>query len=229
MSRFKAVFFDKDGTLVENDPQYQMELEQRYLFITGKKWNMPYEKFIRIFHMVSRETKPYIPYYSMDDELKFFHDFYEVLLLEEGIIEDTRKKAEYLGEKLWYMYKKPFPETIEVLIKLSEKGYKLGVISDGPPSLEKSLEWIHLSDFFSSFTSSSTVGASKPSPIIYQQAMKSLDVSPSECIYIDDTLDEVIGARKLGMEALHLNRCGETDLSKGKVKTLLDVLNIIDC
>ncbi len=143
---------------------------------------------------------------TLADERAFFTDFYERLLQDDGVTADIRTKAEYLGEKLWYVYKRPFTEVVEVLDYFKERNYRMGVISDGPPSLQYSLELIGLHRYFTVFVASSQVGVGKPDPRIYRQAMASVGVDAADCLYVDDTEAEADGARNLGMTAFHLRR-----------------------
>lgn len=47
------------------------------------------------------------------------------------------------------------------------------------------------------------IGASKPSPAIYQAALESLGVGAPEAVYIDDMQEFVDAARELGLDAIH--------------------------
>jgi HAD superfamily hydrolase (TIGR01509 family) len=87
-------------------------------------------------------------------------------------------------------------------------GYKLGVISDCPPSLELTLQNCGIHDYFNSFTASSLVGVGKPSPIIFNAALRSLNVTAAESIYVDNCKEEADGARSLGFTSFHIDRRG---------------------
>lgn len=52
---------------------------------------------------------------------------------------------------------------------------------------------------------SCTVGASKPSPAIYQAALKSLRVAAPEALYIDDIQEFVDAARRMGLDAIRFD------------------------
>ena len=61
-------------------------------------------------------------------------------------------------------------------------------------------------DFFRFFPVriySCTVGASKPSPIVYLEALRGSKVQSSEAVYIDDISAYVEAARSLGMAGIH--------------------------
>lgn len=51
--------------------------------------------------------------------------------------------------------------------------------------------------------SSAQVGVRKPHPRIFEAILRVLDVPPSESIFVDDFLENVEGARALGMVGIH--------------------------
>ncbi|MBU1144571.1 MAG: HAD family hydrolase [Firmicutes bacterium] len=228
MREFKAIFFDRDNTLTKNNPEMDLELHRRYKELSKVDLNIPYKRFIKFFNKVMEQDKPYIPYKTIEDELLFFIDFYELLLIDDGVTEDVRNKANYLGEKLWYVYKKPFEETVEVLEYFFNKGYIMGVISDCPPSLKYSLELIGLSKFFTSFTASSIVGVGKPNPIIYQYALDVEGVKAEDCLYVDDTLDEADGARSMGFTSFHIDRKGNQNKTEWTISNLKEIIEFVE-
>jgi putative hydrolase of the HAD superfamily len=60
-----------------------------------------------------------------------------------------------------------------------------------------------IADCFDIFVTSAEVGVMKPNPRIYQVALERLGLSPPEAIFVDDFIENVEAARRLGMEALH--------------------------
>jgi len=53
------------------------------------------------------------------------------------------------------------------------------------------------------------VGASKPSPLIYQKAVEMAGCRPEECFFTDDIPEYVEGARKLGIDAVQFHSAGQ--------------------
>lgn len=107
---------------------------------------------------------------------------------------------------LWYLKKELYYETIDVLEYFKSHGYKMGVISDSPPSLELTLKNAHIHHYFTSFTASSLVGASKPDPIIFNAALNAQGVTADESIYVDDFDVEADGAREQGFTSFLIDR-----------------------
>jgi glucose-1-phosphatase len=103
------------------------------------------------------------------------------------------------------------PEPIhgkELFEKLSKK-CRLGLLSNTDPIHVAYMESNY--DFFSYFTGrvySCVVGASKPNPIIYREALRACRARAEEAVYVDDIEDNVSAAKQLGMVGVHF-RSGE--------------------
>ena len=171
---------------------------------------------------------PFAPYKTVEQELDFFRQWYLYVFEDMGITEKTAERADMLVEKLWYLKKHPYPETVEVLEYFKNKGYKLGVISDSAPSLEMTLIDCGLHKYFTSFTASSLVGAEKPDPVIYNAALKAQGVTAEESLYVDDYRPEAEGARKLGFTSFLLDRQGIEPEDQWTIGNLRELVNFAE-
>ena len=61
---------------------------------------------------------------------------------------------------------------------------------------------LDIADCFDVFVTSAEVGVMKPDPRIYQVALEKLEITPPEAIFVDDFVENVEGARRLGMRAI---------------------------
>jgi HAD superfamily hydrolase (TIGR01509 family) len=205
---FKAIFFDRDGTLTYNNPEKETWRDKTVENWSGKPFELSYEKMMGLFKKASEGKSPW--YKNVDDEKEFFKRYYKHLLLEENVKEELETRSKLLFEELWCNNDKiPYPETIDVLEYFRNNGYKMGVISDTSPSLEYTLQQLGLAKYFTSFTASSLVGAGKPSPIIFNAALAAQNVTASESLYVDDYDVEADGARKLGFTSFLIDRSGQ--------------------
>ena len=206
--KFSAIFFDRDGTLTYSNPdkeKWRNDIIEKW---SGKPFELSYDRMIRLFQRASEGRSPW--YSNLDDEKEFFKLYYKFLLLDENIVEDLDIRSKLLLNELWCNNDRLlYPETEDVLKYFRDKGYKMGVISDTSPSLEYTLQQIGISQYFTSFTASSLVGASKPSPIIFNAALKVQNVTASESLYVDDYDVEADGARILGFTSFFLDRSEE--------------------
>ncbi|MCD6495726.1 MAG: TIGR02253 family HAD-type hydrolase [Candidatus Aenigmarchaeota archaeon] len=122
-------------------------------------------------------------------------------ILAAGIIAYRRVKAGFL---------EPYPHVIPTLLRLKEKGYLLGVVSDAP----RMRAWLRLaamkiSDFFDVVVTLDDSGKQKPDPTSYSIALKKLGVKPDEAVFVgDNTNRDIAGAKKLGMTTV-LAKYGE--------------------
>lgn len=227
MKHYKAVFFDRDGTLTYFNQEKEAWRDKMITSWSGKPFDLPYDKMMHLFTLAAGGRRPW--YRNVDDERAFFRRYYRCLLVGEGITEQLEKRTELLFRELWCNHDRClYAETAEVLAYFKKNGYKIGVISDTSPSLELTLVSLGLGEYIDSYTASSLVGAGKPDPRIYQAALDSLDVRAEESLYVDDYDVEAEGARKMGFTAFHIVRDGETDFEKYQVKSLNDLIKYIE-
>jgi glucose-1-phosphatase len=106
----------------------------------------------------------------------------------------------------WNRALDPQPIQENSLFELLRKNFRLGLLSNTDPIHVAHLEATF--DFFRFFpkstrTYSCSVGASKPSPLIFRDALKSLRSKAEESVFIDDILGYVDAARNLRMQGIH--------------------------
>lgn len=224
--KYKAIFFDRDGTLTYFNPEKKLWFSEIVSMWSGKPFELPYDKMMSLFHLAAEGKKPW--YKSVDDEREFFKRYYRYLLLGEDVTEDIESRVQLLHKELWCNNDRlPFPEIIEVLEYFKANGYKMGVISDTSPSLELTLQQLNLAQYFSSFTASSLVGAGKPSPIIFNAALNAQGVTAAESIYVDDYDVEADGARELGFTAFLIDRSG-SNRDRWTINTLKQLVHYVE-
>ena len=80
---------------------------------------------------------------------------------------------------------------------------KTGVISNAWSDLRDYIVKQGFSDAFDRIVISAEVGVVKPKAEIYQIALEQLGVSPGEAVFVDDFIENVEGARAVGMSAIH--------------------------
>lgn len=127
-------------------------------------------------------------------------DWYLNLSSRLGIALDFEQFA-----AVWNSTLDPEPILPIPLFESLSKHYRLGLLSNTDPIHVAKLESTY--EFFRFFpaavrTYSCAIGASKPSPIIYQAALKACKTRAQEAVYIDDILAYVEAARRLGMSGI---------------------------
>jgi putative hydrolase of the HAD superfamily len=173
-----STFKQLDHTLLEKALNKAMNyLLQQKLILTEAEEFMCFKKFYKII----------------------FQELIDLKLTEEQITE-IAKDTVYNDEKFF------FPDDVFEIIPILCKSYKLGVISDTWPSLHRVFRNVGLRDYFSTFIMSSVLGVSKPHVSMYRTALDELNVNPEEAIFIDDNINNLKGAEKLGIHTILIDR-----------------------
>jgi len=105
-------------------------------------------------------------------------------------------------------------------IRALKSTYKIGIISNAWSQLTELLDHWGIRDAFDAMIGSGDVGFMKPDPRIYRLALEGLGVQPEEAVFVDDFLENVNGARALGMHAIHFKNPKQ---ALGDLKRLLDL------
>jgi len=102
--------------------------------------------------------------------------------------------------EIWNRVLDPTPIHDDACFKTLSKSYRLALLSNTDPIHVRHLEATY--SFFSFFPIriySCAVGASKPNPILYREALRALKVKAQEAVYIDDIPAYVDAAERLGI------------------------------
>jgi putative hydrolase of the HAD superfamily len=116
-----------------------------------------------------------------------------------------------------------FDDVIPALQALTERGLKLGVVSNWDERLRPLLERLRLADYFETILVSSEVGSAKPAAAIFQHAARGLGLPSEAVLHVGDDLTmDMQGARAAGLQALLLRR-GDGPNQSGCISSLRDL------
>ncbi len=136
---------------------------------------------------------------TVEAECEQFYRYYSILSDELGLGLSEEKKTAVARDRALNMENYiPYPGVREVLDTLS-RTHKLGVISDTWPSIEKQLEYIGVSRYFSFRTFSCYLGVFKPDKRMYLDALNKSGVSAEETAFVDDSARNLEGAAAMGI------------------------------
>lgn len=213
--RVRAILFDLDGTLY---PTRRAAVRSWPLFVR-------YATLFLAFRQVRVRVRSIRP-------IKDLHALQARLVADrlridpaaaQSLIEDvvyTRLPKHFHGVK-------PHCGLTQVLLKLSEHGAKLGVLSDLPP-YEK-LDHIGLTGFDCVVTSESTHYL-KPNPEPFRYAAERLELQPAQVLYVGNHYRyDILGARVAGMLTAHRaprqERGSRADLTFSRYDRLLAAID----
>ncbi|MCM1990927.1 HAD family hydrolase [Oceanirhabdus seepicola] len=156
----------------------------------------------------------------------------EWLLLDKGSISETDATSifvERLPERNidinlcmsnWKSILVPIKENVEVLKSLHNKGYNLYILSNFHKAAYNHIIDSH--DFFSLFHGGAVSfeeNLLKPNIEFFNILLDRYALNPCECLFIDDTLDNITAASSLGVNVIHYT--GDF-LLEDKIKSFID-------
>ncbi|MCX6049803.1 MAG: HAD-IA family hydrolase [Chloroflexi bacterium] len=212
----KAIIFDRDGVLTYFDLKTALAFFQPLVPLTveeiADKWR--------------RRGKAIGFPRNLMEEINFFRDFWDAISDELRLASEVRQQLqqfEYTG------CIQPFGDARPALIELRQRALPIGVLSNfSLASLEVSLAAVNLSDLIDVACAATVIGAAKPAAEAYQTVSRLLQVEPDECLFFDDEIDCVEGARAVGMHAYLVDRQRtEHALAEGVVCDLTAVSQIL--
>jgi putative hydrolase of the HAD superfamily len=114
------------------------------------------------------------------------------------------------------------PATIRAL---RDRGYRTGVVSNWDDRLPDVLADLGLAPLLDPQVVSCFVGAEKPDPRVFHAALEAAEVVPERALMVgDDREADVLGARAVGMSALHYVAGAEPEADRiGRLADLLDL------
>lgn len=219
METIEHVFFDLDRTLWDFETNSEATLKELFAeFALTEKLGVPDHDFIREYKRINEIFwedyrngvigKEELRYARFEAAMKFFGHA-------------DRKLASDIGEA--YIWRSPRKTALvdgamEVLEYLRPK-YQLHIITNGFDEVQHlKMSSTGLSPYFTHIITSESAGAKKPSPIIFEHALRLAGALPQNSLMVGDHLEaDVQGAMAAGWRAAvlydpALPRMAETDL-----------------
>jgi HAD superfamily hydrolase (TIGR01509 family) len=194
----KAVLFDLDGTLVDSMWVWK-EIDITYL--GNKGIPMPADLQKNIEGMSMRETAVY-----------FQEQFHITDDLEIMMAEWVSMAFDTYAHRVNY---KPGGE--EFLKFLRTKGIKTGICtSNSPELLQVVADKLQMSSYIDCFLTANEVAHGKPSPDIYLEMAKRLQVAPADCLVFEDILPGIQAGQAAGMKVCTIDDDYSADVLEEK-------------
>ena len=206
----KAIFFDFYNTLVRFWPpldQIQQAACQEFGFkIAGEAINYGYS-VADIYFNRENELKP-LATRTEAERLEFFSR-YEQILLENAGLSVTLELAQQIWQVAISVPKDfiAFDDTVDVLKRLNDQGYRLGVISNLRRDMDQLCSDLQIAPYLDFCITSEEVGVEKPDPAIFVVALERAGVKAAEAVHVgDQPRSDLVGARGAGLHAVLLDR-----------------------
>jgi len=200
-NNIKAVIFDLDGTLI-NSMYIWEEMDVRFLkkrgiTLTGELFD-------------DLQTNSFV------DMAIYFKNRFTLKETIEEIINEWVTEAKHLYANELRLK----PDSKEFLKFLKENKYRIALGTSNELSLAQSvLKNNDVLDYFETIVTGCSGLKGKPAPDIFLQVAKNLNVSPADCLVIEDTLVGVLAAKNAGMKVYAVaDEFSKHDIEKIKEK-----------
>jgi HAD superfamily hydrolase (TIGR01549 family) len=210
--QIESVIFDLFDTLLlleSDEAYYPPSLKRLHSFLVANGINVSFERFSRVyfevrdkFYSEARETLEE-PHFNLRLSQTLQRLGYNLDPSNSIVTEATSAFADEFMQ-----YVTLDEHAIDVLEKLHGK-YKLGLISNFaiPECVWKLLDKFGLKRFFDVVIISGEVNRRKPSPEIFEMALRVLGVEASRAAFVGDMLDlDVMGPKSVGMKTILIKR-----------------------
>jgi len=211
-SMIRAIIFDMDGLMIDSEP-FHYEAYKRVFDSFGKEFTQ------------EENNKRYVGISDLDIAKDMMARFYLPISPEELV---RRKQAQY--QTILQNQITPQPGLRELLEKLHLHGYKKAIASSAHTAeIETVINTLHISAFIASYCSAEEVARGKPSPDVFLLAAEKLNIKPSECLVLEDSLSGVESAiaAKMACYAIPSMETRNTDFSKAN-KILSSLEDVFD-
>jgi len=205
----KAIFFDAVGTLFQLNGtvghHYALVANQVGLILDGHQLD---DAFYSAWKKMPQ--RPAIDGPRQDDDKGWWRELVDFVLnqVAPSLSQFDRDNFfeiayEHFAEPgVWQLY----PEVPGVLEQLQPR-FQLAVISNFDGRLRFILEHLGIAKFFTHIFISSEIGADKPDPEIFRQALKLIDFKPDQVLHVgDDSERDWKAASAAGLSIFRLDR-----------------------
>ncbi|MDR1993056.1 MAG: HAD family hydrolase [Nitrososphaerota archaeon] len=212
MLAIKSVLFDMFDTLmlIEKDHEfYPPAVERMYRYLNRRGIDVTFEQFETAY---STERNQLYAEADLNLEEPHFNVRISGALKRLGYSYPTTSPvvsvatSEFYEEFMKYVRIDPHAE---IVLRALSENYCLGIVSNFaiPECVYKLLRVSGIDNLFEVVVVSASVNKRKPSPEIFESALKMLAVSASETVFVGDTIDaDIKGAKAVGMRTIYIER-----------------------
>ncbi len=199
--KYTSIVFDAYGTLFDINAAAQKSALVSSNSILQRNWK----------ELAEIWRKKQIEYTWLQNILDNHTDFLDIteISLEFALEEMTLDQEPKLRETLLDLYRtsEAYPEVVQVLEDLSDRGVKLSILSNGTPEMLLaacvSSKIVKLLDFI---VSVEEIGIFKPDGRVYELVNTKMRYKTNEVLFVSSNGWDIMGAAKFGFSTAWVNR-----------------------
>ena len=185
LKNFEAVIFDMDGVLIDSEPLWKIAMEEVFHSVGCLITKKDFQKTVGL---------------RIDEVIEFWYkevgwDKYSSKEIEHKIIQRMIELIHQNGI--------PLIGVIETLSFLRENKIKIGLATSSYTVLiDAVLNTLNIRDQFDFVHSAEDEEFGKPHPAVYLSVAKKLNVHPTKCLVIEDSINGVISGKAARMSVV---------------------------
>jgi putative hydrolase of the HAD superfamily len=107
-------------------------------------------------------------------------------------------------KEIYFEALEPNPAMIELMRELKAEGYQMAMLTNNVREWEPLWRsMLPVDEIFETVVDSGFVGCRKPESRIYELTLERISRPAEDCLFVDDVLVNIEGARKAGLHAVH--------------------------
>ncbi|KIA89388.1 YjjG family noncanonical pyrimidine nucleotidase [Kaistella jeonii] len=203
--KIQHIFFDLDNTLWDHRRNAYLTLKEIFKKEqVSERYNLDFEEFHTEYFTINERLWEQIRDGEIDKEYLREHRFYDTFVffgIDDFELSQTFE-TQFLDEIL--NYNDLVEGAFEILEYLSEKKYKLHILSNGFKEVTfKKCELSGIKNYFQTITSADEINIRKPQPEVYDYALKKAEAKIEESMMIgDDWIADVEGGKSFGLKVV---------------------------
>ena len=204
----KGLIFDADGTLAETEELHRKAFNQAFAeFRTGWHWSI--EEYTRLLSITGGRER--IAHYARERPWRARQKNNKLETnnkLDASLVRSLHDcKSAHYQHILKHADLSPRPGIQRLLAEGRQRGLRIALASSSARAnvellLRLCLKMERPGDYFQAILSSDEVPEKKPSPKVYQQALKLLKLPASQCVVVEDSANGHWAARRCGLRTL---------------------------
>lgn len=205
---FSALLFDAGGTLLHPYPS----VGEIYAEVADRYGTRVASQDIQKKFMEEWRRRDGMSQLTVHVDEKIEKDWWRAIVRDVFAPFGLVERFEEFFEELYDLFARPevwrlYPGAPEVLGELRRRGKRLAIVSNWDSRLFKLCDGLGITGYFEFILASAVFGASKPGPRIFEEALRRLEIEPSQALHIGDSFeDDIKGASAVGIPAVLIDR-----------------------